>query len=371
VTSAIPLVDLGDQYRAIRAEVHAAMDAVLESSQFILGDALEAFERATAAFLNVRHAVGVGTGFDALRLALDAAGIGAGAEVIVPANTYVATALAVAAVGARPILVDCRADTYAIDAERIPSAITPRTRAIMPVHLYGQSADMDAVLDVARAKHLDVIEDAAQAHGASFRGRACGSMGRAGCFSFYPSKNLGAYGDGGLIATDDDELAARARALGNYGQAVKGEHAVKGVNSRLDTLQAAVLAVKLRHLDEWNARRATCARRYDERLASHGIGLPITDPRARHVFHLYVIRIPRRDAARAHLARLGIQTGIHYPAPVHLLPAFAELGHGPGTFPVAEQASREILSLPMYAELSEAQIDRVAAGVLEALAQAG
>jgi dTDP-4-amino-4,6-dideoxygalactose transaminase len=371
VTSVIPLVDLGAQYRAIREEVHAAMDAVLESSQFILGEALAEFERATADFLGVRHAIGVGTGFDALRLALEAAAIGAGAEVILPANTYVATALAVAAVGARPVLVDCRADTYAIDPELIPGAITPRTRAIIPVHLYGQSADMDAVLEVARANRLDVIEDAAQAHGARFRGRACGSMGRAGCFSFYPSKNLGAYGDGGLIATDDDDLAARARALGNYGQAVKGEHAVKGVNSRLDTLQAAVLAVKLRHLDDWNARRSACARRYDERLAGHGIGLPITDPRTRHVFHLYVVRVPRRDAVRAHLAHLGIQTGVHYPAPVHLVPAFAELGCGRGTFPVAERASREILSLPMYAELTDAQIERVARGVLEGLGQAG
>jgi dTDP-4-amino-4,6-dideoxygalactose transaminase len=364
VTSPIPLVDLVAQYRGIRDEVRAAIDGVLETGQFILGEQVARFERAAAAHVGVAHAIGVGSGFDALRLALAAAGVGAGAEVIVPANTFIGTALAVSAVGARPVLVDSDEDTYTIDPARIAAAVTARTRAIIPVHLYGQAADMDAVEAIARDHGLEVIEDAAQAHGARTRGRPCGGLGRAGCFSFYPSKNLGAYGDGGLVTTDDGALAARVRELRDYGQSSKGEHAVKGINSRLDALQAAVLGVKLVHLDAWNARRAAHAARYRARLDGAPVVLPGSDPRAQHVFHLYVVRSRARDGLRAHLLSLGIQTGVHYPAPVHLHPAYRDLGYPEGAFPVAERCSREVLSLPMYPELTDGLIDRVADAVL-------
>lgn len=361
----IPFVDLKAQYATIRDEIRAAMDEVLESTQFILGSAVDAFEADFARYLGVRHAVGVGSGLDALRLAVEACGIGAGDEVIIPANTYIATALAVSQAGATPILVDCREDTYEIDPDKIESAITPRTRALMPVHLYGQSADMGAIATIASAHGLEVIEDAAQAHGARFEGSMCGTMGRAGCFSFYPGKNLGAYGDGGLVATDDDDLAEKVRRLRNYGQRAKYQHVEKGGNSRLDSIQAAVLGVKLRHLDAWNGARSAHAAKYSELLAGSGVVVPTRDPRSTHVYHLYVVRSPRRDELQRHLADRDIQTVIHYPVPIHLQGAYADMGLGGGAFPVTEQLAGEILSLPMFAEMTDEQIERVAEAVRE------
>ena len=264
------------------------------------------------------------------------------------------------AVGATPVLVDCREDTHQIDPSLVVRAITPRTKAIMPVHLYGQGADMAALLQIADLHHLEIIEDAAQAHGATFGGRLCGTIGRAGCFSFYPGKNLGAYGDAGCVVTNDDELAARIRQLQNYGQRVKYEHVRKGISSRLDSLQAAVLSVKLPHLEGWNKLRREHADRYSELLVGSGVETPIVDSRASHVYHLYVIRSPRRDALARHLGSQGIHTGVHYPIPIHRQEAYpAEPGHGIGAFPVTERAAQEVLSLPMYPELTANDIERV------------
>ncbi|MDD5559410.1 DegT/DnrJ/EryC1/StrS family aminotransferase [Candidatus Methylomirabilis sp.] len=360
----IPFVDLRAQYRSIRDEVRMAIERVLESGQFILGETVEQFEQHFAGYLGTTHAIGVGSGLDALRLALEGIGVQPRDEVIIPANTYIATALAVSAVGATPVLVDCLEDTYQIDPELIVTAITPRTKAIIPVHLYGQSANMASITAVAKAYGLDLIEDAAQAHGARFAGSFCGTLGRAGCFSFYPAKNLGAYGDGGMVVTGDDEVAQRIHLLRNYGQRTKNEHVVKGMNSRLDPLQAAVLSVKLRYLDRWNARRAAYAARYSQALAGQGVRIPMIDPRGTHVFHTYIVRTLHRDELQAYLAHRGIQTGIHYPLPIHLQAAYRELGYRAGAFPVAERVSREILSLPMYAELTESQIDLVANAVV-------
>lgn len=364
----VPFVDLKAQYRSIADDVQREMARVLESTQFILGDAVSEFERAFATYLGVDHAVGVGSGLDALRLALEALGIGPGDEVIIPANTYIATALAVSAVGATPVLVDCREDTYQIDPELIEAAISPRTKAIMPVHLYGQSADMDAIAAIAEAHGIEVVEDAAQAHGTRFNGRHSGTYGKVGCFSFYPGKNLGAYGDGGMAVTNDGEVAERLRSLRNYGQRVKYEHVVKGTNSRLDTLQAAVLGVKLPHLDRWNGQRAERAAQYDELLAGIGAVVPIRDPRSTHIYHLYVLRVEHREEVQRRLADRAIQSGIHYPIPIHLQEAYRDLGFAKGAFPVTEYVSDRILSLPMFPELTVDQVERVAGALAEAVA---
>jgi dTDP-4-amino-4,6-dideoxygalactose transaminase len=279
----VPFVDLKAQHASIRDDVRAAIDGVLTNTDFILGEAVGRFEAEAAHYFGVAHAVGVGSGYDALRLTLEALGIGAGDEVIVPANTYIATALAVSAVGASPVLVDCRHDTFNIDPGLLRAAVTSRTRAIMPVHLYGQAADMTEVEAFAQEHGLEIIEDTAQAHGARFEGRLCGTLGRAGCFSFYPSQNLGGIGDGGLVVTRDEALAERLRLLRNYGQRQRNEHEVIGGSSRLDTLQAAVLSVKLPHLDRWNAARASHAERYRDRLAGIDVVLPGLDPRSTHI----------------------------------------------------------------------------------------
>ncbi|HET6979072.1 MAG TPA: DegT/DnrJ/EryC1/StrS family aminotransferase [Pyrinomonadaceae bacterium] len=362
VQTTVPFVDLKAQYKSIRDEVRDEVDNVFESTQFILGDAVEKFERDFANFLGVKHVLGVGSGLDALRLALEAAGVSAGDEVIIPANTFIATALAVSGTGAKPVLVDCREDTYQIDPELIEPAITPSTRVIMPVHLYGQAADITAITEIARNHHLEVIEDAAQAHGTRFQGQRCGSFGLAGCFSFYPGKNLGAYGDGGAIATNDDDFAKRVNSLRNYGQKQKYVHVEKGTNSRLDTVQAAILNVKLRRLDDWNAARRAHAAIYSDSLAKDFI-VPALDPRSEHIFHLYVVRTPNREELQQHLNSLGIQTGIHYPIPIHLQEAYRDLGHSKGSFPVTEKLADEIVSLPMFPELTQHQIELV----LEAL----
>jgi dTDP-4-amino-4,6-dideoxygalactose transaminase len=362
VQTVVPFVDLKAQYQSIRDEVRAEVDNVFESTQFILGDAVEKFERDFADYLGVKHVLGVGSGLDALRLALEAAGVGAGDEVIIPANTFIATALAVSGTGAKPVLVDCREDTYQIDPALIEQAITPRTKVIMPVHLYGQSADIAEIVEIARNHKLEVIEDAAQAHGTRFLGQRCGSFGLAGCFSFYPGKNLGAYGDGGAVATNDDDFAKRVNSLRNYGQKQKYVHVEKGTNSRLDTIQAAILNVKLRHLDDWNAARRAHAAMYSDSLGEDFI-VPTLDPRSEHIFHLYVVRTRNREELQQHLNSLGIQTGIHYPIPIHLQEAYRDLGQGKGSFPVTEKLADEILSLPMFPELTHEQIELV----LEAL----
>jgi dTDP-4-amino-4,6-dideoxygalactose transaminase len=362
----VPFVDLKAQYASIKAEIDEAVLRVLGNCNFILGREVEEFEENFAKYLAVEHAIGLSSGLDALRLALEALEIGAGDEVIIPANTFIATALAVSAVGAHPVLADIDPISYNIDPNRIEDAITPRTRAIMPVHLYGQPCDLDAVLDIAHRHGLRVIEDACQAHGARYRGRRAGTIGDIGCFSFYPGKNLGAYGDGGAAVTSDKELAEKINRLRNYGQRKKYYHSQKGLNARLDTIQAAVLGVKLKYLDEWNSRRAAHAVHYETLLKQiEEISLPKTGPDRDHIFHLYVIRIKERDRLQQFLAERGITTLIHYPVPIHLQEAYAELGYERGTFPITESASQEILSLPMYGELLTEQIERVSASIID------
>jgi len=357
----IPFVDLARQTESIADEVREAMLGVVEDGNFILGSQLEQFEVAFAQYIGVRHAVGVGSGFDALRLTLIALDVGSDDEVILPANTFIATALAVSSVGARPVLVDCDRHTYNIDVSRLDAAITTRTRAIIPVHLTGQSVEMDAILELAAEHHVPVIEDACQAHGAAYRDQRCGSFGAAGCFSFYPGKNLGAFGDGGLVTTDNELLAQRLRRLRNYGQEAKYQHTEMGVNSRLDTLQAAVLGVKLRYLDKWNSARTSHAAEYLRLLEGVGdLRFQARTPHATHVYHLFMVESDHRDALQQHLADRDIQTGIHYPTPIHLQEAYSEQGYQQGDFPVAELLSKRILSLPMFPELTTAQVARVA-----------
>lgn len=356
----IPFVDLAVQYESIQTEVDAAMQQVLEQSDFILGRAVHEFEQAFANFVEAEHAVGVSNGLDALRLALMVLDIGPRDEVILPANTYIATALAVSDVGARPVLVDCDPATYNLDVQAIEAVITPRTRAIIPVHLTGQAADMDAVTEIADRHGVAVIEDAAQAQGTRYRGRPCGSLGRLACFSFYPGKNLGAYGDAGLLTTHDAKLAERLRQLRNYGQRIKYEHIEKGVNTRLDTLQAAVLNVKLRHLPQWNLARAQHAETYRHLLRDIGdIRFQHCAPYSTHIYHLFMIETAHRDALQRHLTAAGIQTGIHYPIPIHLQPAYADLGYCKGDFPHTERLAERMLSLPMFPELREDQLKRI------------
>ena len=360
----IPFVDLQAQYHALKSEIDGAIQRVLDTSTFILGPEVEAFERAFAEYVGARFCVGVSNGTAALQLAVTACGVGPGDEVIVPANTFFATAEAVSTAGARPVFVDCDPVSYNIDASKIEAAINERTRAIIPVHLYGQSADLDPVFDIAERRNLSVIEDAAQAHGARYKGRRVGALGRAGCFSFYPGKNLGAYGEGGAVVTNDAEVARRVRLLRDHGSEQKYRHEVIGYNFRLEGLQGAVLGVKLKHLDDWNALRRAHAARYAELLGeveSNGaLVLPREMPYAEHVYHLYVVRTDARDALQHALHEAGVQTGIHYPVPVHLQPAYAAHGHQPGDFPEAERQALSILSLPMFPELTDEQIKRVA-----------
>lgn len=353
----VPFVDLQGQYGALREEILAGIERVMTRSAFILGDEVETFERSFADFCGAQECVGVASGCDALLLALRAFGIGRGDEVITATNTFIATALAISACGARPVLVDCLEDSQLIDPAHIRGAITPRTRAIIPVHLYGQSADMDAIAEIARDRNLAVIEDAAQAHGAAHRGRMCGTIGDAGCFSFYPGKNLGAYGDGGAIVTNRPELAQWLRIVRNYGQSKKYHHDVIGWNSRLDTIQAAVLLAKLPHLHGWNDARRRTADRYRQRLRDTPVVLPVESAGNRHVYHLYVVRTERRDELLAHLERNQISCGIHYPIPIHLQTSYAPLGYSRGSFPIAERAAKSALSLPMFPEITAEHVD--------------
>jgi len=366
----IPLVDLRSQRRPIAEDIEAAIARVLERCDFILGEELGLIEEEFADYCGVPHAIGVATGTDALHLACRALNLGEGDEVIIPAMTFASTAFAVSLTGARPVLVDVRSEDALIDPSKIETAVTPRTKAIIPVHLYGNCADIAAVGAIAAKHSLTVIEDAAQAHGALYAGRRAGSLGDVGCFSFYPGKNLGAYGDGGLVTTARADIAERIRVLRNCVSAVKYHHDEIGLNSRLDTLQAAILRVKLKRLDEWNATRRGLAAHYDTAL--NGIfGIDRTHHAEGSVHHLYVVRLPRRDAVLKALNARGIGAAIHYPFAVHELTAYASLGYRPGAFPVAEDWARRCLSLPLYAELTLTDADFCIAAFKAAIAAGG
>jgi dTDP-4-amino-4,6-dideoxygalactose transaminase len=359
--SLIPLVDLSAQQAAVAEEVASGWRQVLAETAFISGPQVAAFEREFAAFTMTRHCVGVANGTDAIEIALRALGVGQGDECILPANTFVATAEAVCRAGARPVLVDCVDDgTYLVDADAIAAAATERTRAIIPVHLYGQTAPVERLLPLADRISAWVVEDAAQAQGARRKGVCAGNLGHAAATSFYPGKNLGAYGDAGAVLTGSDDLAAQMRMIRDHGSPRKYEHAVLGVNSRLDTLQAVVLSAKLRRLAAWNASRREAAARYDALLSDvDEVVLPHTLAGNEHVWHLYVVRVPDRDRVIKELHAAGISAGIHYPVPIHLTPAFAALKYSEGAFPNAERAAGQILSLPLFAEITAAQQERV------------
>ncbi len=365
-----PLLDLKAQYAALRDEIHAAIERVVESQQFILGPEVEALEEEVAAYSHCRYGVGVSSGTDALLVSLMAIGLQPGEEVITTPYTFFATAGSIARLGARPVFVDIDPQTYNLDPAKLETAITPRTRAIMPVHLFGQMADMDPILVVAERHGLYVIEDAAQAIGAEYKGRRAGSLGHLGCFSFFPSKNLGGFGDGGMVVTNDPDLADRVRLLRGHGARPKYYHKVVGGNFRLDALQAAVLRVKLKHLDAWTAARQRNAERYRQLFTAAGVdvGLPCDAGYGRHIYNQFVIRSRRRDALMVHLKAHGVGCEIYYPAPLHLQECFADLGYKVGDFPASEQAAQETLAIPIYPELSEAQQETVVRAVAEALA---
>ena len=364
----IPYADLQSQYRSIKAEIDAAVLRVLDSTQFILGDEVTAFEREFAAYTGTRDTVALNSGTSALHVALLAAGIGAGDEVITVPFTFVATAATIIYAGAKPVFVDIDPVTYCMAPDAIERAITPRTRAIMPVHLYGHPADMDPILEIAARRGLTVIEDAAQAHGASYQGRPCGSMGAMAGFSFYPGKNLGAYGEGGATVTNSSEFAKTMRLLRSWGEERRYEHALKGFNFRMDGIQGAILRVKLRHLEPWTEARRARAAEYAKAFAGSDVVIPAEKPGCRHVYHVYAVRVRNRDATRAQLQAKGIQTGVHYPIPIHMQPGYADLGYTAGDFPVAEQVAGEVLSLPIFPEMTTAQVAEVADAVLAAVA---
>jgi dTDP-4-amino-4,6-dideoxygalactose transaminase len=361
--SEVGFLDLRETYVEIKEELDQAARRVMDSGWYILGREVQAFEEAFAAFCGVKHCVGVGNGLEALQLILRAYDIAAGDEVIVPANTYIATWLAVSGAGATVVPVEPVERTFNLDPARIEAAITKRTKAILPVHLYGQPAEMEAICEVARQHGLKVVEDAAQAHGASYQGRRAGALGDAAGWSFYPTKNLGAYGDAGAITTNDTELVGQLRLLRNYGAREKYYNDVKGINSRLDEMQAALLGVRLRHLEEWNARRARIAAIYMDGLSDAKVLLPLVADGAQPVWHLFVVRSARRDDLQRHLKTHGIQTLIHYPVPPHLQAAYAEMGVAEGAYPISEAIHREVLSLPIGPHLSEEEARRVVAAV--------
>lgn len=362
----IPFVDLKAQYLSVKDEVNIAIQNILDSTDFVLGKEVQAFEEEFAGYCDQPCGVAVNSGTAALHLALLACGVGQGDEVITTPHTFFATAEAISLTGARPVFVDIREDTYCIDPDGIEGRITERTRAIIPVHLYGQPADMDPITDIAKRHNLVMIEDACQAHGALYKGRKVGSIGDMSCFSFYPGKNLGAYGEGGIVVTGSQDYTGKIRMLRNHGQPKKYYHDVVGLNYRMEGIQGAILRVKLKHLDEWTEARRRNAALYNKLLA----GVPhVVTPReseyAKAVYHLYVIRTDNRDGLAEHLASKGISTGIHYPIPVHLQKAYSSLGFGEGDYPITEKASKEILSLPMYPELKEEEISSVAEAIKE------
>ena len=361
----IPFVDLKAQHSALKDELSAAIQRVLESCQFTLGPEVAAFETEFANYCQAEHGVAVNSGTSALHLALLAAGVGPGDEVITVPFTFVATVSAIHYTGATPVFVDIDPRSFTMDVTQLEAAITDRTKAIIPVHLYGQPADMDPILSIAKAHGLVVIEDAAQAHGAEYNGRRAGSMGDMGCFSFYPGKNLGACGEGGMVVTKDPELTRTLRMLRDWGAERKYEHVLKGYNYRMEGIQGAVLRVKLRHLETWTEARRAAAARYDRGFAGSGVQTPAAMPYGRHVYHVYAIRSKQRDAWLRSLQEQGIGAGMHYPIPVHLLPAFADLGYSAGQFPHSEQAANEVLSLPMFPELTAEQSAKVVEAVKE------
>jgi dTDP-4-amino-4,6-dideoxygalactose transaminase len=360
----IPFLDLHAQYATIRDEVNAAIQGVLDTCQFTLGSEVEAFEQEFAAYSGASFGIGVNTGTSALHLALLAAGVGPGDEVITVPFTFVATVAAIRYTGATPVFVDIDPRSYTLDPAGLEAVITPRTKAILPVHLYGQPADMDPILAIARRHGLVVIEDAAQAHGAEYKGRRVGSLGDLACFSFYPGKNLGACGEGGMVVTDNPAYTRTVRMLRDWGAERKYHHELLGYNFRMEGIQGAVLRVKLRHLEAWTEARRLAAAHYNQLFAGSGVATPEEMSWARHVYHIYAVRSPDRAGWQDALQQQGIQTGIHYPFPIHLLPAHADLGYELGEFPHAERAAREVLSLPMFPELTAAQREEVAEAVL-------
>jgi dTDP-4-amino-4,6-dideoxygalactose transaminase len=359
----IPFVDLKAQYFSIKEEIDRAVIGVLESTQFVLGKEVAAFEELFGAYTQASHTIGVNSGTSALHLALLAAGVGAGDEVITTPHTFIATVSAIDYARATPVFVDIDPVSFTIDPAQIAAKITPRTKAILPVHLYGQPADMDPIMAIAKKHGLVVIEDAAQAHGAEYKGRRCGSIGDLGCFSFYPGKNLGAYGEGGAVTTNNPELARTVRALRDWGAERKYYHDLKGFNYRLEGVQGAVLRVKMAYIEQWTEARRAVATSYDAGLSALGVRIPTALPDRRHVYHVYAVRDVERDALQAFLRDHEVATGIHYPIPVHLQRCFAELGYQEGDFPHAEAAAREVLSLPMFPELTPAQQDVVVAAM--------
>jgi dTDP-4-amino-4,6-dideoxygalactose transaminase len=362
----VPFVDLKAQYRAIKPEIDAAVEHVLANSQFILGPEVSAFEMEFAQYTTSNAAIGLNSGTSALHLALLAAGIGPGDEVITVSFTFVATVAAIGYSGAKPVFVDIDPASYTMDVTQIEAAITPRTKAIMPVHLYGQPADMDPIMEIARRHNLIVIEDACQAHGAEYKGRRVGSIGDMGCFSFYPGKNLGAYGEGGAVVTSNPAYEHTIRMLRDWGAEKKYVHQLKGYNYRMEGVQGAILRVKLRYLEAWTEARRAHAAEYSRLLQDSGVGVPQAMPYARHVWHVYAVRTQDRAGLQAALQQQDIQSGIHYPIPVHLQPAWAELNYASGDFPHSEKAAAEVLSLPMYPEMTADNIQAVAGAVQNA-----
>jgi dTDP-4-amino-4,6-dideoxygalactose transaminase len=364
----VPYLDLKAQYQSIKPEIDAAIARVLESGQFVLGPEVAAFEQEFAAYCGAAECIALNSGTSALHLALLAAGVGPGDEVITVPFTFVASVAAVTYTGARPVLVDIDPRSFTMDPATIEAAITPRTKAILPVHLYGQSADMAPIMEIAKRHGLVVIEDAAQAHGAKYKGRPLGSIGDIGCFSFYPGKNLGAYGEGGAVTTNNPEYAHTIRMLRDWGQDRKYHHVLRGFNYRMEGFQGAILRVKLRHLDRWTEARREVVRQYDELLSDSGVETPTEMPWGRHVYHVYTLRTDDRDGLQAFLQAEGIQTSIHYPVPAHLQPAYADLGYGRGAFLRSERAAEQVLSLPLYPELSSQAVAEVAGAVKRAVA---
>jgi dTDP-4-amino-4,6-dideoxygalactose transaminase len=365
----IPILDLKAQYASIKDEISVAIQGVLDSCQFTLGNEVSALEKEFASYCGAKHAIGVSSGTSALHLALLAAGVGPGDEVITVPFTFVATAAAIHYTGATPVYVDIDPATFNMDPGKFEAAITARTRAVIPVHLYGQPADMDPIVEIARRRGLIVIEDAAQAHGAEYNGRRVGSLGEMACFSFYPGKNLGAYGEAGMVTTDNPAHAKTIRMLRDWGSEQKYHHILKGYNFRMEGIQGAVLRVKMRHIEAWTEARRVVARRYDEAFAGSAIATPRPFAKGRHVYHVYAIRSPARAKWQQELTAKGVQTGIHYPFPVHLQPAYADARWRRGDFPHSEKAAEEVLSLPIYPELQETQQDEVVAAVLDVARQ--